>query len=103
MSYNEPTCSSSELMKEKQRSEDIPKFLASMMRQGTLNYEEWKNYPAYWLKSYKNDLLGEVSQVQKECILIRAAKEGDLATLKGLEALGKESTLRQYLCIIAYV
>ena len=67
----------------------IPKFLSRMLAQGTLSYCQWKHYPSYWMKSYKNQLLTEVSEEEKELVVCLAAEQGDVATIQDLHSLGE--------------
>ena len=66
----------------------LPKLLSQMLQQGTLCFEDWQNFAKFWLSNHNNQTLEEVSQREKELILIRSAEENDLNSLKKLESMG---------------
>jgi hypothetical protein len=87
----------------------LPMLLSKMLQQGTMCFEDYQNYARLWLSNYNNqkqdshfgtwgageaiaapDLkaLQEVSQKEKELILVLSAAENDLKSLKELESLG---------------
>ena len=89
--------------------EYLPMLLSRMLQQGTMCFEDWQNYARLWLLNYNNqkqdgvvaiggageaiatpDLkaLQEVSQREKELILVLSAEEDDLKSLKELELMG---------------
>ena len=89
--------------------EYLPMLLSRMLQQGTMCFEDWQNYARLWLLNYNNqkqdgvvatggageaiaapDLkaLQEVSQREKELILVLSAEEDDLKSLTELELMG---------------
>jgi hypothetical protein len=89
--------------------EYLPMLLSRMLQQGTLCFEDHQNYARFWLLNYNNQkqdsvfgtggagetiaaldckALQEVSQKEKELILVLSAAENDLKSLKELESLG---------------
>ena len=87
----------------------LPMLLSRMLQQGTMCLDDYQNYARLWLLHYNNqkqdgivgpggareaidapDLkaLQEVSQREKELILVLSAQENDLKSLKLLESMG---------------
>ena len=89
--------------------EYLPILLSKMLQQGTMCFEDYQNYARFWLSNYNNQkqdsIIGtgdageaiaapdltaqqEVSQREKELILVLSAEEGDLESLKELDLMG---------------
>ena len=82
--------------------EYLPMFLSRMLQQGTVCFEDNKNYARFWLLNYSNKMqhsvietgsagklisvldlkaLQEVFQREKELVLVLSAEENDLESL----------------------
>ena len=94
--------------------EYVPLLLSRMLQQGTMCFEDWQNYARFWLLNYNNqkqdsafrnggteEASQEVSQREKELILVLSAQENDLKSLEELESMGTNIDARsgKYLII----